>query len=992
MFYSRISYSLLPAICCKLLMVTALFLISVQAVNAQNCQAEVMELITLGDNAEKEGRANYGTPEGSDRYKDAFKLFEKALAKSCIEALSDSLLGEIYYKAGRCLLATERIQELDSSLLYFREAADYYSKNPGLKARVYPCYTNMGRVMRSLYDYRTAETMFQQGNLELRKSGADTTKRGILLLGDFYREWAHLQFKQDKVFESLGKLEHAWSLYESIGNTRYLIDTGLLMGAALNKLNRPDKSLQLLEKLKTLIQSDPSNAYLISDCQLEMGLAYKRMNKLKIAAELFEETSQDDYFRSDALNNLGIVLRRQGQYAAALNCFRDAEEPGLTILEENKRKRLLHADLMENIGDTYHDSLMLDSALYYYQFAMQMVIPGFTKNEVRELPNLNRLQPLGSRQRLIRILSAKANTLHTRYTQTGDSKDLAAAATTYELAIDLNDRFRREFQANESRLFLMEEAFSTYEGAIQVAMAQQNPGRAFQLAEKAKASLLFAAIQDNDAREYAHISQDLLDREYELKQQIARLEYELSAKGLDEDENSEMASALNDLNESLSELILEMEQSSPAYYQLKYQTNSLDVKQVQQQLPSNTSLLEYFAGEHVWYVFAVNKTSVKVVTVNRDTASIREYLRLLPQTASDHPEIQARFQRLGYELYQELIGKVAADLGEEIIIVPDAELNYLPFESLLTTRVGANSLYKFYPFWLREKALSYSFSARLWQHALSQEKRSSLDQSSFIAFAPEFAPLTRSELPEKDQALLNLSFFSNRAEPETSRPWNDLEYSQTEVQRVKELLGGIIYPNAPLHALLGRFVDESEEYRFVHLATHGIFNKQNGKYSYLVFQPVNDSIDNERLYLADLYRIRLNAEMVVLSACETQVGEWHPGEGIASLAQGFTYAGARSIVATLWSVSNKSHSDLTPRFYRFLREGKTKAKALQLAKLEMVESGNYAAPYHWAAPVMLGDTRPVTFFPWTLVIGGVVIVLILIGAGAWYMRRSKLQV
>lgn len=969
-----------------------LLLLSGHFAIAQNCDVEVASLLEKGDSLEKIGRANYFNEKGKIHYKAAFTIFNKALVEKCVGEMGDSLLGEINYKSGRCLLNTERSEEMDSSIIYFRKAAEYYARTPELKARIYPCYTNMGRALHQLNDYQGAEQMFQEGHRNLKYSKTDTTKRGILLLGDFYREWGNLQNKQDKVYEALGKYERAWQLYLSIRRNDYQIRTGISIGAVLNKLNRPQKVLQFLTKLEELIKSDPVNGFWIADCHLEMGLAHKRLGEYDKALEYFDSAAKDSYTRSLALTNKGITHRRAKKFNAAISNLSAAIEIDRSKLATSKVKRIEYAYHLENMGDTYADSTLVDSAIIYFQQALEMLVPGFAPLNERILPDVNRMKPIGSRSRLITILSAKAASLFTRYTQTGDSNDLTAAAATFDLAIDLNDRFRREFQANESRLFLMEEAFSTYEGAIQVAIAQKDPERAFQFAEKAKASLLFAAIQDNEAREYAYISQDLLDQEYELKQQIARLEYELSTKGLDEGENSELALVLNGLNESLSELILEMERSSPAYYQLKYQTNSLDVKQIKQQLPANTSLVEYFAGENTWYVFTVNKASVQVFTVNRDTASIQEYLRLLPQTASLSPEKQARFQVLGYELYQELIGEIAAELGEEIIIVPDGELNYLPFETLLTTHVATNTLYKFYPFWLREKAVSYSFSARLWQHALSREKRSSLDQSTFIAFAPEFAPLTRSELPERDQALLNLSFFSNRAEPESSRPWNDLEYSQTEVQQVKELLGGIIYPNAPLHALLGRFVEESEEYRFVHLATHGIFNKQNGKYSYLAFQPVNDSIDNERLYLADLYRIRLNAEMVVLSACETQVGEWHPGEGIASLAQGFTYAGARSIVATLWSVSNKSHSDLTPRFYRFLREGKTKAHALQLAKLEMVESGNYAAPYHWAAPVILGDTRPVTFFPWALVMTSIGIGLLLIAIGIGYKRRSRQQV
>lgn len=994
MIFARIASCILPFDGTRklLLVCFAGCLLSLPA-QSQNCASNLLELVRKGDAEEAAGRENFGTPEGAASYKAAFGLFSDALSLDCASLQTDSLLGEINYKAGRCLLGTEGMAERDACIPFFRRAAQHYEAATSMQGRVYSCYTNMGRAFRELNDYRAAEVMFRQGNKELSQSRSDTTRRGILLLGDFFREWGELQSQQDKLFEAAGKFERAWNLYTLNDEVQYLISTGLSLGNVLRKMNRPKESLKWLESVKALVLSHPEFAFYISDYQLNAGLAYKRLNEMDTSIYYFNAAGKDPYYEADALNNLGIVQRRQDNYTAALANLQAAARLTKPRNFRDKTARLAYAAPLENIGDTYRDSTALDSALTYYQSSMEMLIPGFQSADIHTLPDLNRMQPIGSRKQLINLLSAKAATLHTRYLRDRDEQDLTAAAATFDLAIELIDRFRREFQAKESRLFLMEEAFSTYEGAIAVALDRQQPERAFQLAEKAKGSMLFAAIQDNEAREYANIAPDLLEEEYRLKQQIAQVEYKLTGMPVEDPGSVALFVELNDLEESLDVLIRKMETSSKAYYDLKYETREVEVAKLRQLLPPNTSLLEYFAGEQLWYIFAVNKAGVKVFTANRDTTAVNAYLRLLPQTGNLSQADMARFRTLGHELFQQLMGDAAPDLGEEVIVVPDGELNYLSFETLLTREPAANAFLKDYPYLLRDKALSYSFSARLWQHAVQQENQTELYQRNFIAFAPEFAPLTRNQLPARDQALLDLSFFSDRAEPDENRSWSDLEYSSREVQKVRELLGGIIYPNEPLRALLGRFVNESESYRFVHLATHGIFNKQNGKYSYLVFQPVNDSIDNERLYLADLYRIHLNAEMVVLSACETQVGEWHPGEGIASLAQGFAYAGARSIVATLWSVPNQSTAELTPLFYSYLRKGHSKAQALRLAKLDMLAMGlKYAAPYYWAAPVVIGDTRPVSFSGWLRYLGlGLLLLLIVIGLFLYVYRKKNKQ-
>ncbi|MCB0617025.1 MAG: CHAT domain-containing protein, partial [Phaeodactylibacter sp.] len=158
-----------------------------------------------------------------------------------------------------------------------------------------------------------------------------------------------------------------------------------------------------------------------------------------------------------------------------------------------------------------------------------------------------------------------------------------------------------------------------------------------------------------------------------------------------------------------------------------------------------------------------------------------------------------------------------------------------------------------------------------------------------------------------------------------------------------------------------RFLADAPHYSIIHLATHAKANDEEGEYSYLAFTEIPDSLQNELLYAKDLYSLRLQAEMVVLSACESGVGELRRGEGVISLARGFSYAGAKSLVTTLWRVSDRESAVLMQLFYRQLKEGKPKDEALRVAKLQFIDQNNGARahPFFWGAFILSGDMAPI---------------------------------
>jgi CHAT domain-containing protein len=149
----------------------------------------------------------------------------------------------------------------------------------------------------------------------------------------------------------------------------------------------------------------------------------------------------------------------------------------------------------------------------------------------------------------------------------------------------------------------------------------------------------------------------------------------------------------------------------------------------------------------------------------------------------------------------------------------------------------------------------------------------------------------------------------------------------------------------------------------------------NPLYSLLAFTNVDeDSIEDNRLYAYEIYNMKLNAQMAVLSSCSSGVGEMKKGEGMMSLARGFIYAGCPSIIMTLWQVTDKSSSELMTSFYKYLKKGKSKKEAMRLAKIDYLDKADdlTSNPYFWSGFVVLGDSSPIYnrsgIFYWVIVI------------------------
>jgi len=190
------------------------------------------------------------------------------------------------------------------------------------------------------------------------------------------------------------------------------------------------------------------------------------------------------------------------------------------------------------------------------------------------------------------------------------------------------------------------------------------------------------------------------------------------------------------------------------------------------------------------------------------------------------------------------------------------------------------------------------------------------------------------------------------------------------------------------------FKNEAENYSVLHLAMHAIIDNENPDYSGLAFSTKNDKTEDGFLHIYELYNLDIRAELAVLSACNTGSGKIQKGEGVMSLARAFFYAGCPSVVLSLWAVDDNASAVIMKNFYKYLKKGLPKNKALQQAKLDFIQQAkcNHAHPYYWAPFIQAGNTDSILFISHSGINITVIIciaILILLAGGLLFRKRLR---
>jgi len=278
-----------------------------------------------------------------------------------------------------------------------------------------------------------------------------------------------------------------------------------------------------------------------------------------------------------------------------------------------------------------------------------------------------------------------------------------------------------------------------------------------------------------------------------------------------------------------------------------------------------------------------------------------------------------------------------------LIIIPEGELSYFPFDILITEPVPEFSgLFNQLPFLICSHTIRYGYSASLLER---KNRRNPGNLNRFLGFAPGY-------LSSADE----IASMDSRREIRIERELLEaLPGSIDEVKEIGDLLGGEAFTGD--NASEGKFKELAAESHIIHLATHAFLDDEDPLRSTLVFAENKQDKEDGLLRVYELYNMNLKARMVVLSACNTGTGEHRGGEGIMSLARAFFYAGVPNIVMTLWTVSDRQSYKLMLSFYEQLSKGRKAESSLRRAKLEFLETAvpGYQHPRYWAGYILVGN-------------------------------------
>lgn len=375
----------------------------------------------------------------------------------------------------------------------------------------------------------------------------------------------------------------------------------------------------------------------------------------------------------------------------------------------------------------------------------------------------------------------------------------------------------------------------------------------------------------------------------------------------------------------------------------------LHFSSVAARLPPEAALLNYIVDDFKNQLFVLVFTREQAQFIRVDlpadfSKDVRIFHRLLQSTLLTRADKKQRFVEKSQRLYQHLMEPLSGFLThtKRLIIIRDDVLHLLPFEVLLKTNQLAD--FEELDYLLLDFEITYHYSAGLWYHSQAQQWEG--EAGSLLAFAPVFDKGSSLELPQ--------SAFRCFVQDEVQVP---LPHSETEVNTISQILNSrqntvLLRAEACKQALVEEL---GKPYQFIHIASHSFANNDNAAFSGLACFLEPKAIQSScMLYINEIENLDITSDLVVLSSCESGVGQLLKGEGLLGINRSFLYAGVPNTLFSLWKVQDQATAALMIAFYKNIQQNKNYAEALQQAKLSLLQNPETASPLFWASFILIG--------------------------------------
>ncbi len=719
-----------------------------------------------------------------------------------------------------------------------------------------------------------------------------------------------------------------------------------------------------------------NNLGIIYNALGDTALAYEYyMKALKIRKEHYKTPNKE---LPESYNNLGKLFDDMGKSGQALMYYYKAVSVRKKIHQEN------HPDIARyyfNIGSVYLDLNDFDKAELYNFKALKiwnefyrhnhpniaLCYLNFGKAEMLKnnyaeaLKNINRAEKIitvngktQNKQLGLRLLSDKANLFIDKYYRmSSDTNDLIESLHIFHKMSAMFDELRKNYKAKRSMLALSKNFSGNFRKACAVSYELYNKTKnknyiweAFYFIEKNKSTVLTESILQSKSLKFSIILDELISRQEQIQNDIfgieKKLQHERFKKTIrDKKLIATLEKEKNELIARQKELVDSFEYNYNRYYQLKYNTGIIKRSKIQDALNPGQNLIEYLTNDSSVFIITITRDNINIH--NTDTDSLPCLITTLQNAISNMNILRINEKHISdyaataYNLYRMLILPVEKDFqGDELIIIPDGETALIPFDILLTKRLPqGQTRFKEFPYLIKRYKISYGNSASILFGILKDYE---CDAAKTVL---AIAPFTGNQ---------NNGF----------RGQNELPASLKELKQIKKITKGEIYFGEKATRQL--FLDKAHDFKVLHLATHTEINRKNPMESALLFYKTCDTC-NSKITISELSNNNFHSELAVLSACNTGIGDYTEGEGIMSLARGFSYAGIPGVMLSLWKVNDNSSAQIMSGFYQYLKNGETKADALRISKLNYLKNSDnlFSNPYYWGGFIYAGKNKPLKF-------------------------------
>ncbi len=825
----------------------------------------------------------------------------------------------IYYHLGLLYKKTKDFEKailfLKKSTSLFKNQKQYYHLN---RSRVYlaKCYEQTQNISLGVKIYKNIITENRGAKYVVYsyKRLASIAKQK----GDFHSAFQYLntlmsnkKLTKNSTDEITIRFKFIWiyaemyeSIIDTIENNKDLKIVKLHQKIIEEKINNTTFSKKIKEKKLNIMYN---NLGIIYDAYKEYDNALKLYNK---SYNYYLQKKDTIGFLSGAIN-IGLLNSKLKKHKVATKFYQK-------VINESSDKEQI-AIAYDNMGYNLN-KIFVDKRISYFQKAINTILSKQTKLKYPFiLPTINEIKNASATQDIFAFLIDLANQYVYAFKEKKEKHYLYKGKETLYLIDELVSLIRYNSSNELSKLFWIKRGVNTYMLGVEICYLLNKPDEAFYFMEKNKALLLQEDIKNLQAKLALNIPKKIIEKEYSLHYR----QIELNKKLQSNPNNKKIQTLYAKENKIYIAFMDSIKRQYPDYVKIKKEIKTVSLNQIVKKYTSKKKcFIEYILNEKNGYGLFCNKEEkilFKIENTNQLQNQLKQLKLSLTKPILTKNEIKA-YHTIGYAVFKKLFAfdnAIKKITNKKLIVISDYTLQNFPFEAL-STNLKKEPIQNYL---VQNTEISYLQSFSVFEQIIQKKN---IAKNKILGIAP--TQFLIGNLPE-------------------------LTTSEKSIKKIKQYKSSKILTKE--RGTKSNFLKNSNKYEIIHLNTHAGLDSLTNE-PWIAFR-------DKKLTLNEMFGIENNANLVILDACKTSDGDLAIGEGVINLSRGFFYNGTQSVLASLWNVNEKSSNNILDAFYKNIVIGKTKSKALQLAKTQYLKTHQSIEllPYYWATFILTGDTNTI---------------------------------